>query len=60
MVFKVDGTNHFQYNPSIRNADTWPYDADYYMILNIAIQPELDPTFVESAVVLDYIRIYQQ
>ncbi len=59
MVFSVDGVPHFQYQPDTRNAKTWPYDADYYLILNIAIEPDIDPAFVESPMVVDYIRIYQ-
>ena len=59
MVFSVDGVEHFQYNPSIKNSDTWPYDSDYYIILNIAIEPVIDPEFIESPMVIDYIRIYQ-
>jgi beta-glucanase (GH16 family) len=59
MVFSVDGVEHYRYNPAVKNADTWPYDTDYYLILNIAIEPDIDPAFVESPMVVDYIRIYQ-
>lgn len=59
MIFSVDGTQHFKYEPSVKNSDTWPYDSDYYMILNIAIEPAIDSNFVESPMVVDYIRIYQ-
>lgn len=59
MVFSVDGVEHFQYQPSLKNSDTWPYDSDYYLLLNIAIEPDIDPNFVESPMVVDYIRIYQ-
>ncbi|NNC71007.1 MAG: glycoside hydrolase family 16 protein [Flavobacteriaceae bacterium] len=59
MVFSVDGVEHFRYNPTIKNSDTWPYDTDYYLLLNIAIEPDIDPNFIESAMVVDYIRIYQ-
>ena len=59
MVFSIDGVEHYQYKPSTKNSDTWPYDSDYYLILNIAIEPDIDPTFIESAMVVDYIRIYQ-
>ena len=59
MVFSVDGKEHFRYNPAIKNSDTWPYDTDYYILLNIAIESDIDPDFVESPMVVDYIRIYQ-
>ena len=59
MIFTVDGVEHFTYEPSIKNSDTWPYDSDYYIILNIAIESNIDPAFVKSPMVIDYIRIYQ-
>jgi beta-glucanase (GH16 family) len=59
IVFSVDGVQHFEYEPSIKNADTWPYDSDYYIILNIAIEPDIDPEFTESAMQIDYIRVFQ-
>ena len=59
IVFSVDGVEHFVYEPSIKNSDFWPYDSDYYIILNIAIEPDIDPKFIESAMEIDYIRVYQ-
>lgn len=59
MIFSVDGIEHFRYEPAIKNSATWPYDSDYYLILNIAIEPDIDAAFVESPMVVDYIRIYQ-
>lgn len=59
MIFSVDGVEHFRYNPSIKDRDTWPFDSDYYLILNVAIERDIDPGFTESPMVVDYIRIYQ-
>nr|WP_299070916.1 glycoside hydrolase family 16 protein [uncultured Allomuricauda sp.] len=59
MIFSIDGIAHFTYNPSIKNTETWPYDTDYYLILNIAVEPEIDQNFIESPMVVDYIRIFQ-
>ncbi len=59
IVFKVDGVQHFVYSPSIKNASTWPYDSDYYIILNLAIEPDIDPQFEESSMEIDFIRIFQ-
>ncbi|NNM19127.1 MAG: glycoside hydrolase family 16 protein, partial [Croceitalea sp.] len=59
MVFSVDGKVHLEYAPAIKNADTWPYNDDYYFLLNIAIEPDIDPEFTESAMLVDYIRVYQ-
>lgn len=59
MVFSVDGVPHLTYAPTRKNSKTWPYDSDYYILLNIAIEPDIDPAFTESAMEIDYIRIYQ-
>ena len=60
MVFSVDGLVHYTYNPPIKNASTWPFDAEQYLLLNVAIQPNIDPNFVESAMEIDYVRVYEQ
>ncbi|RIV36712.1 glycoside hydrolase family 16 protein [Flagellimonas lutimaris] len=59
MVFGVDGKEHLVYEPKVKNAETWPYDSDYYLILNIAIESIIDPSFDESSLLVDYIRVYQ-
>ncbi|MEM9076435.1 MAG: glycoside hydrolase family 16 protein [Bacteroidota bacterium] len=59
MVFRVDGIVHFEYNPEIKNNDTWPFDSDYYFLFNIAIEPDIDPEFIESTMMVDYIRVFQ-
>ena len=59
MVFSVDGIVHYTYNPSIKNASTWPFDTPQYILLNVAMQPAIDPNFTQSAMEVDYVRIYQ-
>jgi len=59
MVFMVDSIVHYVYEPETKDANTWPFDADQYMILNIAIQASIDPSFSSSAMNIDYIRVYQ-
>ena len=59
MVFSVDNVVHYTYNPSVKNASTWPFDAEQYILLNIAIQPNIISNFTQSAMVVDYIRVYQ-
>jgi beta-glucanase (GH16 family) len=60
MDFKLDGTTYYTYNPDPKNMDTWPYIADQYILLNIAIEPSIDPNFTQSPMVLDYVRVYQE
>jgi beta-glucanase (GH16 family) len=59
MIFSVDGMVHYTYSPTVKDSGTWPFDSDQYLLLNIAIEPDIDPSFEESAMVVDYIRVYQ-
>ena len=59
MVFSVDEVVHYVYEPSVRDSETWPFTTDQYLLLNIAIESDIDPSFKESAMVVDYIRVYQ-
>jgi len=58
--FSVDGVTHYVYQPDVQNPDTWPFDAEQYILFNVAILPIIDPSFTESAMEVDYIRIYQE
>ncbi|WP_139957153.1 glycoside hydrolase family 16 protein [Flavicella sediminum] len=60
MIFSVDGNVHYTYNPELKNANTWPYDAEQYLLLNIAIQPSITASFTEDAMEIDYVRVYKQ
>ena len=60
MVFRVDGVEHYTYNPTTKNSDTWPFDTEQYILLNIAIQPGIDQAFTQSAMEIDYVRVYQE
>jgi len=59
MVFSVNGIVHYVYEPAVRDSETWPFTTDQYLLLNIAIESDIDPSFKESAMVVDYIRVYQ-
>lgn len=59
MVFSVDGVKYYTYKPSKLDASTWPFNTDQYLLLNIAIEPDIDENFKESKMVVDYIRVYQ-
>ncbi|MCF8430145.1 MAG: T9SS type A sorting domain-containing protein, partial [Bacteroidia bacterium] len=60
MVFSVDSNIHYIYNPTVKNASTWPFDAEQYFILNFAIQPSIAANFTQGALEIDYIRVYQE
>lgn len=60
LVFSVDGANHFTYNPENKNSSTWPFTAEQYLILNVAILPSISSSFTQSAMEIDYVRVYQE
>jgi len=60
MVFSVDGDVHYTYNPTVKNDQTWPFDKDQYILLNTAIEPSIESGFTESAMEIDYVRVYQE
>lgn len=60
MVFSVDSVVHYIYNPPIKDANTWPFDAEQYIMLNVAILPSISPNFTSASMDIDYIRVYQE
>jgi beta-glucanase (GH16 family) len=60
ITFSVDGINHLTYNPAVKNQYTWPFNAEQYLLLNVAIEPSVTAGFVQSAMEVDYVRVYQQ
>jgi beta-glucanase (GH16 family) len=59
ITFSVDGINHLSYNPPIKNQYTWPFNAEQYILLNVAIEPSVTQSFAQSAMEIDYVRVYQ-
>ena len=60
LVFSVDDLVHFTYNPSTKNANTWPFDDEQYLLFNVAILPNISANFTQSAMEVDYVRVYQE
>jgi len=62
ITFMIDGVGFYTYNPAVKDANTWPFDLEQYLILNIAMggfAGTIDPTFTESPMVIDYVRVFQ-
>lgn len=59
LVFSVDGIPHYTYQPNVYNANTWPFNAEQYILLNFAIQPFISSTFNQDAMKIDYVRVFQ-
>jgi len=60
MVFSVDDVVHYTYQPEVQNADTWPFDKEQYILLNIAILPNISTSFTQSSMDIEYVRVYQE
>lgn len=70
ITFLIDGEGYYTYrkpdtaldenNDGID--DAWPFDEDQYLLLNVAMggfAGTVDPNFTESAMVIDYVRVFQ-
>jgi hypothetical protein len=60
LIFKVDGKIHLIMSPQDKNQSSWPFDSEQYLLLNVAIQDVIEPSFTESALEIDFIKIYQE
>lgn len=62
ITFLIDDNPFYTYNPAVKNIDTWPFDADQYLLLNIAmggVSGAIDPNFTQGEMLIDYVRVYQ-
>ena len=61
--FYLDGERYYTYRPAVQDGNNWPYDNPQFLILNVAmggtLGGDIDPTFTESTMEIDYVRIYQ-
>jgi beta-glucanase (GH16 family) len=60
LVFSVDNVVHYIYNPTIKDESTWPFNAQQYLLLNVAILPNIAANFTQSAMEVDFVRVYQE
>ena len=62
ITFLLDGVAFYTYNPAVKNASTWPFDAEQYLLLNIAmggVAGAIPSNFTQATMEIDYVRIYQ-
>lgn len=62
ITFLLDGVAFYTYNPAVKNANTWPFDAEQYLLLNIAmggVAGNIPSNFTQAAMEIDYVRVYQ-
>jgi len=74
LAFYLDGKKYYTYKPKERNAETWPFDDEFFIIMNIAIGGSLgsdpqyetdglkngvDPELTSARMEVDYVRVYR-
>lgn len=62
ITFLLDGVPFYTYNPAVKNASTWPFDAEQYLLLNIAmggVAGNIPASFTQASMEIDYVRVYQ-
>jgi beta-glucanase (GH16 family) len=60
--FLLDNVVYYTYNPTVKDASTWPFDKEQYLLLNIAMGGVAGPiasNFEKTSMVIDYVRVYQ-
>lgn len=60
ITFSVDDVLHYIYEPEVKTPETWPFDEKQYILLNVAILPNIHPSFTQSSMEIDYVRVYQE
>src|SRR5688572_1806294 len=64
--FFVDGKKYFTFRNEGSGADTWPFDKEQYLLLNLAIgggwggQKGIDDKIFPQRFLIDYVRVYQK
>ena len=60
--FLLDNVIYYTYNPSEKNASTWPFNEEQYLLLNIAMggtAGTIPSSFTQASMNIDYVRVYQ-
>lgn len=65
MIFAVDDIPYYTYKPAVKTAANWPYDANQFIIMNIAMGgnfggPTIDPALTSAKMEIDYVRVYEE
>lgn len=62
ITFLLDGVAYYTYNPAVKNASTWPFNAEQYLLLNIAMggfAGSIPSSYTQTSMIIDYVRVYQ-
>jgi len=62
--FMVDYNEFYVYEPTIYNSDTWPFDADLFILLNVAVGGSfggwVNNSIFPQTMEIDYVKVYQK
>lgn len=62
ITFLLDGVAFYTYNPTVKTPQNWPFNAEQYLLLNIAmggIAGTIPSNFTQATMEVDYVRVYQ-
>jgi beta-glucanase (GH16 family) len=62
ITFLLDGVAFYTYSPAVKTPSNWPFNAEQYLLLNIAmggVAGTIPSNFTQAAMVVDYVRVYQ-
>lgn len=62
ITFLLNNLPYYTYNPAVKNANTWPFDAEQFILLNIAmggVAGTIPSSFNQTSMIIDYVRVYQ-
>jgi beta-glucanase (GH16 family) len=60
--FLLDGVVFYTYNPAVKTPNNWPFNAEQYLLLNIAmggVAGNIPSNFTQASMEIDYVRVYQ-
>lgn len=62
--FFIDDKHYYTYEPKESNKENWPYNAPFFIIMNVAIGGgfggDVDPGLSNAKMEVDYVRVYQK
>ena len=62
--FLIDNIQVYEYQPSVYNASTWPFDASAFILLNVAVGGSfggnVNNSIFPQTMEVDYVRVYQK
>lgn len=62
ITFLLDGVAFYTYNPAVKTPNNWPFNAEQYLLLNIAmggVAGTIPSNFTQATLLVDYVRVYQ-